>query len=720
MNFTRKRPRDGPHDPPPPKRHDHKPQERFSTPPAKPTSSSAAKPSTPTEVPKPIAKKPIPPPPTKSSQSVEETPKYNLADPQLKADLPALLSFLETVRTVSTEMVEKAISLGPETSKSDETIQDLGRQGFVALAQFRTAHRQLHSEVDRRRQQLLQYGDNEFLEALQLSESSKYQLGTFKSLVEAKPFLDDAAGLVSDEQWRIESVGHPQHPKEGDSEHRLILKRIKYEEDRRKAMAAKLKEIPSQQNSLKSTLNAQTRDLDALKQKIREMASQMNALKSSLKLEEPTLQQADSRASVLPQPLYNLYVQLISWIAVFGSELVEVSISGSLEAARKSSSQQSKQNRAKDPSSNSSSSQAPTDHILSSEECQKAHPLSVLLHLSSAPSSAGTRKISLMFEYLVNVHIVVVTPLNNEDPKILVNLFPGDDGLESPNWSNRLQVRPGAQILPKRARAYKWVQALCGLHFQVGPTEVTSSTSTSLGHIAASLTDTMELLKLRAQMKQRLGALWSMLVSGRIDISNPPFRPHDLPNAALLRKWTEHTTAQAQTILNEVQAYYKEHNVAMTTKRNFRFKTSSSDGNAMDVDSTASPNGIEWIDEKVGFEAKQDSTYFRATFGTSGFAQLCQVFVEIPPEYPSSNPTFYITGSKELPPKEVAHMVQVLRSLQPSVEPDAQNQKSETLVNYTLAWIRDCLDIHHDLNKQGESSAFHRDDRYDPASHSRS
>ena len=733
MNYTRKRPRDGPHDQPPPKRHDHKPQERSSTPSMKPPSTSAAKPSAPTEVLKPAAKKPIPPPPTKSTHAAEDTPKYNITDPTLKTDLPALLALLETVRNVSTEMVEKAISLGPDTAKSDESIQDLGRQGFIALAQFRTVHRHLHLEVDRRRQQLLQYGDTEFLEALQLSESSKYQLETFKMLVEAKPDLDDAVGLVSEEEWRIESVGHVQHPKEGDSEHKLTLKRIKYEEDRRRAMAVKLKEIPSQQNSLKSTLNTQTRDLDALKQKIREMASQMNLLKSSLKLEEPTLQQADSRASLLPQPLYNLYVQLISWIAVFGGEQVEVSISGSMDSAKRNAAQSSKQSRLKDSSPsppNALSSSAPTstsDTLLSSEECQKVHPLGVLLHFLVSTSALAPRKVSLMFEHLVNLNIVIVTPLNNEDPKILVNLFPGDNGLVSPNWSNRLQVMPTAQILPKRARAYKWVQALCGLHFQLGPSDAStpSSQPSSLAPLAASLTDTMELLKRRAHMKQKLAAVWSMLVSGRIDTSLPPIRPHDLPHTTVLRKWTEHTTAQAQTILNDVQGYYKEHAIVFTTKRNFHHRAASEVNtpvsSAMDVDNGADIGHIQWTDETVGFDAKQDATYFRATFGTSGVAQLCQVLVEVPPEYPSANPTFYITGSKELVPKEVALMTQVLRTLQPSIaSDDPSSSHSETLVNYTLAWIRDCLDIHHELQKQGDSSKFNREDRYEPATHMQS
>jgi len=736
MNFTRKRPRDGPQEPPPPKRHDHKPQERYAAAPApapmKPPSSSVARPPSQPEAPRTVAKKPIPPPPSKASQTAEETPKYNVADPELKTDLPALFTLLDTVRNLSTDMVEKSLSLGPEEAKSDATIQELGRQGFIALAQYRTLHRHLHSEVDRRRQQVLKYGEKDFLEALQLSQSSKYQLEVFKSLVELKPDLDLAIGLVSEEDWLKESVGPLLRPKEGDSPHKLTLKRIKHEEEQRKALAAKLKEIPSKQSSLKSTLNAQTRDLEALKQKVREMVSQMNTLKTSLKLEEPTLQQADPRAAFLPQPLYNLYVQLISWISVFGGEQVEVSIGGLLEAAKKSFARHTSQAGSK-ASSSSFSVTGSNIQPLSSEKCQATHLLSVLVHfLVVTPSSATSRKISIMFEYLMNLHIVIVTPLNNEDPRILVNLFPNDDGLVSPNWSNHLQVAAGVQVLPKRARAYKWVQALSGLHFPQGPSESVEVSSpfqpSSLAHLAASLTDTMELLKRRTQMKHTLMSLWSMLVSGRIEIDIPPSRPRDLPQVTSLRKWTEQTTAQAQTILNEAQAYYKEHNIHVGTKRDFRPKKDSASGldmatasssATMDIDSSAhsgSPSAakVEWFDDCVSFDAKQDSFYYRAAFGNSGTSQACQVLVEIPPEYPSANPTFYITGSKDLPPSEVQLMIQVLtRSLQPIIS----DKRPETLVNYTLTWIRDCLDIYHDLKKQGDSSKFQTEDRYDPATH---
>lgn len=669
MNFTRKRPRDGPPQHPPPKRHDHKPEEKRDAPQTKAAPSAPPKTTTPQPPTATVEKKPPPPAPPKSSLAEAEQQRFDVTSPKLVADVPSILALLESVRETSTMMLDKTLSTEGSTPEAKEEIKDLGRTGLVALAQLRSLHRQVHTEVDLRRQQSSSYQDTEFLSTMQVLQSTKYELDAFKSLVDAQPSIDNVPGLVSEQDYKKEAKGH-NGPNASDSEHDKMLKRLKFEEDRRKAMRVKLKEIPAKQHSLKLGLQNETRDLDTMKREIREIGRQVSKLQHSLKLEPITLQQTDPRANSLSQPLYNLYVQFTSWISVFGSDQIEVSVSGVVESTTQAD-RQPKQQKGRRGDKNASS--APSgDGKLSSEQCRQVHPLSIMLQITvpSSANNAAQRKVSFIFEYLTNLNIVIVTPLNNEDPRILVNLFPNDNGESSPNPANILQIAPGAEWMPRRARAYKWAQSLCGLHFHSEPTDMFAPSGVSADtHInqASSLTDTIELLKKRVKSHFDFNGITSALNSGNIE-SQQVIRPN-APETGTMRRWAILSPNDARKTLRDMENYYETHRMT--------------------------PTGEVIIDA--------NKIYFNALFGTKA-SQTLQVCVGLSPEYPTIAPTFIIKSSdSSLVPSEIQLINEALLALQPvPTVPDSP----ETLINYTLLWLRGCSSIIDDMQKHGSDSQF--------------
>lgn len=650
--------------------------------------------------------------------------KVDVTSPALLTDASTVHRLLDTIRDTSTAMLEKALLPDANTPETSEVIKEHGRDGFVALAQLRTLHRLLHSEVDVRRQQTSSYEGDAFLGAMQVLQSTKYERDSFKATVESQPAIDSVSGITSEEDYVAESVNHPLGPKDSDSQHERTLKRLKFEEDRRKALRSKLKEIPGKQNALKAALNLESRDMTTIKQHIRDIGRQVTNLQHTMKMQDLTLQPSDARASSLPQPLYNLYVQLISWITVFGGDQLDITISGSATAESNASKAPAKEQRGS-RHKRSQTADNSSDGGLSSTECQQTHPLSVIAHFlvgtssssassssNSASNSSSNDKMSFMFEYLVNLNVVVVTPLNNEDPRVLVNLYENDDGESSPNPANRLQVSFGTEWLPKRARAYKWVQSLCGLHFLPDVTAtaaissvsqsnaLTSSNPPSVGFInqpasstiaripltdadrakmASSLTDTIELLKKRLKTRLDFNKNNSTLNSGQIDREKDaqPGRPENIASVATIRKWILQTPSQAQQLLKDFDEY-------------------------------CANSQIPALDARA--EYNNNNSYFLAAFSTPGSTQTARFVVSLPPEYPEKPPKGYILGSKDLPATEVKKMMAALDGLLPApTVPD----RPETLVNYLLAWLQECLSIHHDIAKRREQSpAFSNELRY--------
>lgn len=587
--------------------------------------------------------------------------KLKLEDGVLEADPKRLLELIEEVREAATNITDRAILVGPGGVKTDTLLQEMMHKGYIALTRLRGIHRQVHHEVEQRKQQTSKFSESEQTETMQRLKSTEYGLNSFREIVQHYPTLSDAIGLISEADFA--KIYQPTRP-EDSQEHKLTLTRLKHEEEQRRNLAGKLREIPLKQGALKSSLTSETRELDAMKQKIRDFGAEIKQFKNTMKVPDPTLQQCDSRASLLPQPLYNLFVQLTSYTSVFGGQDMEVLISGSAGSVKNLSSSKQKSE------GESSSSQTPFGtykprSMLTAGQAQQTHPLSIKVDLAATPAGLA-HKTGFLFEYFVNLNIVAVTP-SDDDPRILAALVDGDFGETSPNWATELITAPGTQILPKRARAYKWLQALCGLHFppapqRTNPNEPTAATP-DLAPFAASLTDTIELLKKRIHTRYVLTQIHAILALARIEVEmvRPP-----VPATAVLRKWAEQSAAQAATALNEASTLYKKH----------RLSTSH-------LVAAPSPH----------------SFFHLATFGAPGHANTAQLLVELPPQYPAIPATFYIIGINDIAGSDLALLTQTLQS-------HKQDISSDQAFLYILAWFRDCLNVHLDICNLGSNSRF--------------
>ena len=200
-------------------------------------------------------------------------------------------------------------------------------------------------------------------------------------------------------------------------------------------------------------------------------------------------------ARALPPPLYVTYTQLAAAREAFDDDF-EVHIEGSVadaealqrkaaaaeeEAARrrKDSNKDSDKDsadaavKAEDEETTRKSKRArvsenTNEDAVDERDTYAAHPLSVELRLDG---------VAFVFVYLHNLHVVTVNVKPNKgaankgkkdvaiDDDLLVNLFPGDTGSDTPNVANKVRVA-GFEFDRSRAdRPYKWAQHLAGLDF---------------------------------------------------------------------------------------------------------------------------------------------------------------------------------------------------------------------------------------------------------------
>ena len=200
-------------------------------------------------------------------------------------------------------------------------------------------------------------------------------------------------------------------------------------------------------------------------------------------------------ARALPPPLYVTYTQLAAAREAFDDDF-EVHIEGSVadaealqrkaaaaeeEAARrrKDSNKDSDKDsadaavKAEDEETTRKSKRArvsenTNEDAVDERDTYAAHPLSVELRLDG---------IAFVFVYLHNLHVVTVNVKPNKggaskgkkdvaiDDDLLVNLFPGDTGSDTPNVANKVRVAGFEFDRSRRDRPYKWAQHLAGLDF---------------------------------------------------------------------------------------------------------------------------------------------------------------------------------------------------------------------------------------------------------------
>lgn len=264
-------------------------------------------------------------------------------------------------------------------------------------------------------------------------------------------------------------------------EHQLQLARLEWELHQRKELSLLYNQLVERKTSISKLIERKINDLDSLSPHIKEVLNVTKPLQERLGVQTYRFSTTSDIASYLPHALYFLYVQVIAYSEACDKNII-VDIVGDKEKAKLMKTIDV--NAEKDSSSEGSEngdvgkSQKREMKELKRKKLLAKHPLSVNLKMNLKDGTSLT----LEFFYLMKLKIVTVLPnvvlhtkvkssaasslLQNNN--ILMNLFSGDVGIESPNVANHYQLREvGLDNFDQRKVGipYLWAQKMGGLNF---------------------------------------------------------------------------------------------------------------------------------------------------------------------------------------------------------------------------------------------------------------
>jgi|TARA_B100000405_G_scaffold283954_1_gene229832 THO complex subunit 5 len=255
---------------------------------------------------------------------------------------------------------------------------------------------------------------------------------------------------------------------------------------------------------LQDGIKSRRKFLDGLGNQLKGLKRSTAPLQEHLALPITVEEKRKGAARLLPPPLYVTYTQLAAAREAFDDDF-EVHIEGSVADAealqRKAAAAEEEEARrreegaaaetvaeaeykaagtfAGDEEETRKSKRArvsENERAVDESDPYAAHPLRVELRLGGA---------SFTFTYLHNLHVVTANVKPREggasankgnrrgkgggdetvDDDLLVNLFPGDTGADTPNIANKLRVAGFEYDRSRRDRPYRWAQHLAGLDF---------------------------------------------------------------------------------------------------------------------------------------------------------------------------------------------------------------------------------------------------------------
>lgn len=275
-------------------------------------------------------------------------------------------------------------------------------------------------------------------------------------------------------------------------EHQLQLARLEWELRQRKELALLCSELQEKKNSLSSQIKRKLNDLDSLSPLIKDVLAVTKPMQEKLGLPLSCTASVNNEvSSLLPLTLYYLYIQAQAYSDACDKRLT-VEINGNTEEAKNLK-----------PVSAVSSDNEDSDRDLTEQDVKiikkekkrklekkkkrlfTKHPLVVTLKIVLKDDSC----INLEFTYFLVLHLLTVKPsltltsnIKNssameflKNDTILLNLFPNDCGIESPNMANYYQLKEiGLDEFDysKYGLPYLWVQKMGGLDFGGGPKNI--------------------------------------------------------------------------------------------------------------------------------------------------------------------------------------------------------------------------------------------------------
>lgn len=337
----------------------------------------------------------------------------------------------------------------------------------------------------------------------------------------------------------------------GDDPYLLRLAQLQFELAERKRLALEFKEAVRERAKLKSSIEQKKKKLTTLLPNVDEVIKASKPLEEALGVES-FFSETRQRLKHLPSPLFVLYCQAMAYAEAFGSDsMVQVSILGDVPESESSvdptvilaedddRDHGSRANDTNDQSGNSdwkpretssrvedsrlttmtsdeSSTSAEVENLKKSGKLLKEHPMMVAIEVGVKDRQ---EKIEMIFSFLVCLNVVLVKPRLKTSPAnslttVLTNLFPKDDGSETPNPSNyfmfeKYNVPSFSKFTRHLGFAYQWVQRICGVNFkQLKPGDAVSWHDTVSAHaLAQVITMVQDRVKSRIELARQVNSL---------------------------------------------------------------------------------------------------------------------------------------------------------------------------------------------------------------------
>ncbi|XP_075264045.1 THO complex subunit 5 homolog A-like [Convolutriloba macropyga] len=332
----------------------------------------------------------------------------------------------------------------------------------------------------------------------------------------------------------------------GDDPYLLKLAQLQFELAERKRLGNEFKESVRDRAKLKTLIEQKKRTLHKLLPTVDEVIKSTKPLEEALGV-ETFFSEVHEKIRHLPAPLFILYSQATAYAEAFGSSsMVSVKILGQppetessvdptvllgddddKDDANGASEQQSDDSRSNrgaaskgveiSPSASASATTSSPGVVANkSSKLLKEHPMMVSVEIGVKDR---LEKIEMVFSFLVCLNLVVVKPRLKTSPAnslttVLTNLFPKDDGADTPNPSNyymfeKYNITSFSKFTRQIGFAYHWVQRICGVDFKTlragdAVKWEESVAAHSLGQVVAMA---QERVKSRIELARQVGSL---------------------------------------------------------------------------------------------------------------------------------------------------------------------------------------------------------------------
>ncbi|KAM4808445.1 THO complex subunit 5 isoform 2-T2 [Rhinophrynus dorsalis] len=408
------------------------------------------------------------------------------------------------------------------------TLKKLNRLAHIRLKKARDQTHEAKQKVDAYHLQL----QNLLYEVMHLQKEITKCL-EFKSkheeidLVSVEEFYSDAPPEISKPEITTTDP------------HQQTLARLDWELEQRKRLAEKYKESLASKQKILKEIEIKKEYLSSLQPQLRSIVQASQPVQEYLSMPFDCMHKQYEIARHLPAPLYVLFVQASAYSQACDKKLV-VTIEGSVEEARAlfkpPEDSQDDESDSDAEEEQTTKRRRPTLGVQMDDkrkEMLKRHPLCVSLTVKCKDGSS----LHLTFYFLMNLNILTVKAKvipacelssaisagNLLNPDLILScLYPGDDGMKTPNPSNRYQfdkigILSLSDYISELGHPYLWVQAMGGLNF---PTEQPQSAVIADNALSAShMEKTIDLLRIRLLSRLSLHRQFSSLEHGTIPVT---------------------------------------------------------------------------------------------------------------------------------------------------------------------------------------------------------